>query len=113
MNYFHLAGERSFSYDEFRMTLDSELYYYRKNNLDEIECLEKRISLFEFVYFFNRIRLKNQINLNFYKAVHECKRRIDSKLLSATSLRLKIINRIGMLYITYRFFISSIRRLHS
>lgn len=75
--YFHLAGERSFSYDEFRMTLDSELYYYRKNNLDEIECLEKRISLFEFVYFFNRIRLKNQINLNFYKAVHECKRRID------------------------------------
>ena len=77
MNYFHLAGERSFSYDEFRMTLDSELYYYRKNNLDEIECLEKRISLFEFVYFFNRIRLKNQINLNFYKAVHECKRRID------------------------------------
>ena len=77
MNYFHLAGERSFSYDEYRMTLDSELYYYRKNNLDEIECLEKRISLFEFVYFFNRIRLKNQINLNFYKAVHECKRRID------------------------------------
>ena len=45
--------------------------------MDEIECLEKRISLFEFVYFFNRIRLKNQINLNFYKAVHECKRRID------------------------------------
>lgn len=77
LSYFHLVGGRSLSYGEFKRTLDSELYYYCKNNLDKITCLKKKLSLFKFMYFLNRIRFMSQANFSLGKAIHECKHRID------------------------------------
>lgn len=77
LHYMHLAGNRDISYKQHICSLNSELYYRRKNGLSEKKCLKDNIILLKFYLIVNLLRGNKESKPIISRIIQEIEKRLN------------------------------------